>query len=261
MELKIKKTNTIKDLDSWFKYAEPKGVKSQWKEGRSAMEFARYMTEYKGKMPEAIHRYLESIDFKDKYTCLPEETTSFKGKDLGNGEGRHHDGLLVSKNYLIGIEAKVSESFDYSLQKKIAIAEKKNSDGGNNTRKRIVNSLKMIKPDFKEELLESKDVQKLMYQLISGTVGSIIEARERSIKKAAFLVIEFTGDVYKEKNYEEHVKKNQADYDAFLDFLELSNKPDEERYITLDNGDLRVYFNKIQVNISCVKSSYQYLSK
>ena len=87
------------------------------------MEFARYMTEYKGKMPEAIHRYLESIDFKDKYTCLPEETTSFKGKDLGTGEGRHHDGLLVSKNYLIGIEAKVSESFDYSLQKKIAIAE------------------------------------------------------------------------------------------------------------------------------------------
>ena len=261
MELKIKKTNPIKDLDSWFKYAEPKGGKSQWKEGRSAMEFARYMTEYKGKMPEAIHRYLESIDFKDKYTCLPEETTSFKGKDLGNGEGRHHDGLLVSKNYLIGIEAKVSESFDYSLQKKIAIAEKKNSDGGNNTRKRIVNSLKMIKPDFKEELLESKDVQKLMYQLISGTVGSIIEARERSIKKAAFLVIEFTGDVYKEKNYEEHVKKNQADYDAFLDFLELSNKPDEERYITLDNGDLRVYFNKIQVNISCVKSSYQYLIK
>ena len=36
-KLTIKKENTINDITTWLKYAEPEGGMSQWVEGRSAM--------------------------------------------------------------------------------------------------------------------------------------------------------------------------------------------------------------------------------
>ena len=253
MKLQIKKIVTINDIGTWFKYAEPEGGESQWKEGRSAMEFARYMTSSKEKMPDEIQHYLDGIGFKEEYTCYPEEVTSFD-KKYGTGSGRHHDGLLVSEQYLVGIEAKVSEAFDKPIKIKIKNALS-NADEGANMKTRIVESLKTIKPDFKEQDLDS--VGHLMYQLVSGTVGTIIEAQNRNKTRAAFLIIEFAGDVYKEKDYGKNVNNNQKAYDAFLAFLGLSDKTDKERYIQLDN--LKIWINKIKINIC--KGTYTYSEK
>ena len=252
MKLQIKKEVIINDISMWFKYAEPEGGESQWKEGRSAMEFARYMTASKGKMPVEIQNYLKRIGFSedDDFTCYPEEVTKYDCNTLGTGSGRHHDGLLVSKNYLIGIEAKVSEPFDEAIQNKIE-KSKSNKDKGENMKKRIVNSLKMFKPEFEEQSLDS--VGHLMYQLVSGTVGTIIEARNRKINNAAFLVMEFESE-HEEKDYKDDIMRNQEAYNAFLTFIGLLNKEDKERYIQLE--EMRIWFKKIKIKIS--KETYKY---
>ncbi len=254
MKLEIKKVSTIKDLGTWFKYAEPEGGESQWKEGRSAMEFARYMISSNNNLPREISLYLESIGFKNEdYICYPEEVTSFDNCDLGKGSGRHHDGLLVSESYLVGIEAKVSEPFDYPIYKKIENA-KNNSDGGYNMCTRMSKSLKLLKPDFNDDTLNS--VKSIMYQLISGSVGTIIESRNRKKSKAVFLIIEFDGDVEKETNYSAKIKNNQTAYDDFLTFLNLKDKDDKNRYIDVDGGTIRLWINKIRITIK--KDGYKY---
>ncbi len=254
MKLTIKKINVIEDLSTWFKYAEPEGGEKQWKEGRSAMEFARYMTSSEGNMPSEILSYLNLIGFTDEnYICYPEEVTPYDPKELGKGSGRHHDGLLVSKNYLVGIEAKVSESFDSSFQDKMSSA-KKNKDNGENMKKRLFNSIKMIKPDYNDSTLDS--AKHLMYQLVSGTVGTIIESKEKEISKAAFLIIEFVGDVEKETDYSKKIQANQKAYDEYLSFLSLDNKEDKDRYIDVDNGNIRLWINKIKITVK--KENYKY---
>ena len=79
-KLTIKKENTINDITTWLKYAEPEGGMSQWVEGRSAMEFARYMTSSNGSLPLELDAYLKSIGIKcGNFVCYPEEVTSFTG--------------------------------------------------------------------------------------------------------------------------------------------------------------------------------------
>ena len=217
------------------------------------MEFARYMVTPKGKMPKEIQSYLNKIGFgEEEYKCYPEKVTPFDYNEFGSGSGRHHDGLLVSKQHIVGIEAKVDEPFDEPIQKKIYKA-KYNKDQGENMKKRIVNSLKRIKPSFKEKDLDS--VGHLMYQLISGSVGTIIEAQNNDIINAAFLIIEFESDDNKEKDFEK-ITRNQEAYDAFLKFLNLSDKLDEERYIQFDEGGGKLWIKKIKIRIH--KEAYKY---
>lgn len=255
--LKIeKKAKLIDDVNKWFEYGEPKGGVKQWKIGRSAFEFARYMTSYGGAVPSAILQYLHSIGIRaDDFECEPERITPFNKKeiskycpewDLGSGEGRHHDGLMWStdKNCVIGIEAKVSESFDRAIKDKIKSA-KKNHDQGENTKRRILESIRIIKGE-KEQNKEwlKKD---LMYQLLSATIGTVIEAKKLGATNAVFLVIEFKGNVYKEKEYDKHVDKNRKDYDNYMKFFELEKKDDKDRNIEVD--DIKVWFKKLSINI------------
>lgn len=255
--LKIeKKAKLIDDVNKWFEYGEPKGGAKQWKIGRSAFEFARYMTSYGGTVPSAILQYLQSIGIQAyNFECEPERITSFSKKEISKlcpgwnlerGEGRHHDGLMWSTGYdcVIGIEAKVSEPFDRSIKDRIESA-KNNHDQGENTKKRILESIRIIKGE-KEQNKEwlKKD---LMYQLLSATIGTVIEAKKLGATNAVFLVIEFTGNVYKEKGYDKHVDKNRKDYDNYMKFLELEKKDDKDRNIEVD--DIKVWFKKLSINI------------
>lgn len=253
-KLTIKKENTINDITTWLKYAEPEGGMSQWVEGRSAMEFARYMTSSNGSLPLELDAYLKSIGIKcGNFVCYPEEVTSFTGYNLGSGSGRHHDGLLVCNEIVVGVEAKVSEPFDNSISYKMEHA-KKNHDKGENMRIRLYNSLKILKPSFDDQTLES--VPSLMYQLISGTVGTIIEARNRNVRKAAFIVIEFVGDVKQEKNYDDKVKENQKAFEDFIKFIGLTEKKDEECFIDVYEDSLRVWIKKLKIKVQ--KNEYSY---
>ncbi len=44
MKLKISKTNIIKTVDEWKQFAPPMDKDKHWKEGRSAMSLAQFVT-------------------------------------------------------------------------------------------------------------------------------------------------------------------------------------------------------------------------
>ena len=251
-----KGSRQISEVNEWFEYGEPKGGSNQWKIGRSAFEFARYMTSYGGTVPSAILQYLQSIGIQAyNFECEPERITSFSKKEISKlcpgwnlerGEGRHHDGLMWStgNDCVIGIEAKVSEPFDRSIKDRIESA-KNNHDQGENTKKRILESIRIIKGE-KEQNKEwlKKD---LMYQLLSATIGTVIEAKKLGATNAVFLVIEFTGNVCKEKNYDAKVDKNRKDFDNYMEFLGLGQEDDKGRNINIDG--INVWFKRLSINI------------
>lgn len=249
MILSIEKTNTISNLESWFTFASPEGGKSQWVDGRSAKEFARYMLHDKGKLPKELENYFKEIGFKmSNCKCLPETVTTFPS-EYGSGSGRHHDALLVSDQEVVGIEAKVSESFDLYIDEWLEKGES-NADQGENRRKRIKESFKLIAGrTFSDKDLKSEELKKIRYQLVSATVGTIIEA---SVAKACLLIIEFGGDVTNAK--EEDIERNARDYDNYLEFIGLKDRASKERYITVnhpkDGHEVKIWFNKIHIDIT-----------
>ena len=243
----IKKENVIiQDICTWRKYAEPKGGEQHWKDGRSAKEFARYMTQKTNVLPKAIEDYLKSIGVKGcDFICQPEHVTDYDKDKLGIGTGRHHDGLLIAKPIaVIGIEAKVSEPFDKRVKYKLKAAVKLNKDKGENRKKRIMGSIKLITGSDKVD-----EVGHLMYQLISMTTGTLIEAQKAGVKKAVVLIIEFVGDVYKEDGYENKVKVNADAYEDYLKFLKINDKNDIDRKIRTED-DIEIWFKKLTISIS-----------
>ena len=263
MKLNIFKQNPIYDLFTWFKYAEPEGGESQWKEGRSALEFARYMTYGKGNVPQEVETYLKSIGISgDECSCQPEYITPYEGYDLGKGGGRHHDAIIHTEDAVIGIEAKVSESFDKSISEKLSSATK-NSDSGKNMKKRIMSSIKLIKGvDYSDSVAE---VNHLMYQLISATVGTLIEADKANVNKAVVLVLEFVGDVdFGGNSYKNQMENNAKAFNDFISFLGIKdeeNAYDDKRKISCDiNGrTIDLWFKKMSISIS--KDDYSYSLK
>lgn len=252
MKLKIKKTNFISSIDSWYRFAPPERGDSQWVDGRSAKEFAKYMLSEAGKMPSEIEKYIKSLGWEcHDCDCFPEHVTNFL-LEYGTGSGRHHDALFVSKDWVVGVESKVSESFDSRIEDWLEKG-KKNKDGGKNRKARIKESLRLITGQaYSDKDIESEAILDLRYQLISATVGTILEAKNHNIRKAALLVVEFQGNVLKEKGYMKNINTNSKDYQSFLDFLQIGEKNDLERKIEVKidiDYTLSIWFKKIPINV------------
>ena len=205
MKINIQKTTEISSLDQWFNVAPPEGGSKQWKVGRSALEMARFALSKE--FPAIIERILKECGLKDtSFTCEPEALTSFE-HGMGTGGPRHHDLLMIGNNTVIGIEAKVSESFDRRI-------EEKRKDASDNMNLRLDSCL--------QYLYDNKPVnaEHLYYQLFSATIGSIIAAKsqkDKNIKNVISLVVVFVGNVDKEDGYDDHIREND---EAFKDFCE-----------------------------------------
>ena len=254
MKLKIEKTNEILTIENWFRFAPPKKGEPQWVDGRSAKEFARYMLSEDKKLPQAIVKYIKELNWKsDSCVCYPEYETPFPA-EFGQGEGRNHDALLVrADEWLIGIEAKVSEPFDKTIEEWLEDG-KKTKDKGENRWKRIRESIKLITgKEYDDAIKLPSEIKGLRYQLISATVGTILEAQKRNIHKASLLVIEFTGDVRKEKKYDDNKNTNDADFQNYLEFLNLNSKSQKEQKITVPIDNLTLWINKIEIKLTQVK--------
>lgn len=257
--LTIQKENTITGIDTWLKYAEPEGGESQWKEGRSAMEFARYMTA-SDNLPKEIHDYLNAIGIKDSnYRCSPEHLTTFP-PSFGRGGGRHHDGLLISKSAIVGIEAKVSEPFDKSVSVWINSGTGKGSKENRN--QRILEFLSLLKDQRLLSVDES--AKSLMYQLVSASVGTIIEAVNNGKDKAVVLVIEFTGDIDDNGDHDQYIKditRNEQDYEYFIKYLGISERTDLDRNIKVEYNSKKITVWYKKLTISVHKGGYSYSNK
>ena len=192
------KYHGITDLESWYKYAPPKGEAKQWKCTRSAMELARYITDNVGVLPDAIKKAIEITGEQSdqEFAWAAEYVTRL----VGRGEGRNHDMAIFGSDLFVGVEAKADEPFD-------KIATQWLKDGGANKRNRLNDLCKIA---FGEEYNE-EEFGEIRYQLLSAFGGTVREAVKRGKKKALLLVLVFSNG--KESV---HAAQNNIDFDAFI---------------------------------------------
>lgn len=201
MKIDIYKGQEINSIEEWGNYARPKSDK-HWKDGRSAKEMAKLALS--DDFRNIISTILKELSIHEtSYKCEPEAKTCF-GKGFGKGGPRNHDLLMIGNESVIGIEAKVSESFDKKVSEKSTA--------------RVDALIKFL---YGEEIDINKD--KLFYQLLTSSVGTIKEALNNGKKKAVVLFITFNGNVYKEKQYEKHIKINTEAFSYFSESLRLND--------------------------------------
>lgn len=194
--------NDIKSLDDWKEFASPKKEDIQWKDGRSAKELAKYMTEPKVHLPNEIEEILLELGCEQEsgFTGEPEKVTRLTGK----GEGRNHDLLLVQDNkWVVGIEAKADEPLGNLVSKELS------KDISDNKRNRI----ESLYNDVYGCYTCGVDVR---YQLLTATVGTLIEAKNLNASNAVLIIITFK----KEGDYNPNkVQANIKDINDFVSSL------------------------------------------
>lgn len=239
MKIKVeKKSRQINTVDDWKRYAPPMEVNKQWKKGRSAFCLASFVLS--DKFGAKIQELIESLGLScpAEFVCEPEAQTSFPVESMGERGPRNHDLLMVSDDLLIGIEAKVSESFADTI-KDWKEKGRQNKDGGKNRTKRLEGFCDILYGNNRPD-----NLNELRYQLFAATVGTILEAKERGIKKCMMLVLVFEGNVARESDYDNNVKKNDEDFGNFCNSLNLPNDGGK-----ITRGELQCWVKKITVSV------------
>ena len=225
MKLNPHEKNII-NYDDWKIECPPKKADKQWKPGRSAMELAKYMTEKFPNVPSEIENALKvlvpessNFDWDAEYvTPLP-----------GRGEGRNHDAILWNEDIVVTIEAKADEPLG-----NLIIDEMKGSSV--NKLCRISEMLKlMFKGNFKK-------YGELRYQLLTASVGTILEAQKQGCDIAVLLVLVFktNGNVTEEKLFKNHTDIEQ--------FFEATNAYEENGFMVIPNNtDVKLLFKEIVI--------------
>lgn len=180
------------------------GKEKHWKDGRSAKSLAQFMTDKH--QIKKLDNILTELGYntRGRILCTPEANTTLPG----TGNGRNHDLLMIGKDFVVGIEAKVSESFGNSISKELIGASE-------NKQKRIDTLAKEL---FGCEI--NADSEDLKYQLLTGVMGTFFEAIKNSKQNALFLVIVFTDSITsKDANA---VVSNNQDFEDFCKYIGLS---------------------------------------
>ena len=248
MKIEIKKTIKITNEDDWFKVAPPKGGEKQWKNGRSARLIAQYTTNQTSDFKQLIEKILHECGLeKQNFNCEPEASASL-GTGFGGGGSRNHDLLMIGKDCVIGVEAKVSESFDKEIQE-----VKSESESRKHRVEKLIEFLVREKSDDK--------INKLGYQLFTATRGTICSAEKSGVLNAVFLVIVFTGAINKEKepDYDVRCNKNNKDFKAFLECINADENGLIEREV---NGvQIKCWIKKAEVDVKKVNGNYTFRLK
>lgn len=221
MKLEISKTNVIKTVDQWLQFAPPMGKEKHWKDDRSAKSLAQFMTDTN--QVKKLEKELKTLgyDTRGVISCTPEANTVLPG----TGNGRNHDLLMIGKDFVIGIEAKVSESFGKTISKEL--------EGASDNKQYRIDTL--AKELFGCEV--NVDYKDLKYQLLTGVMGTLLEAIKNAKTKALFLILVFTDGITPK---DEHaVKANDKDYEDFCKYLGLG----------IDGGTIK----KLNVDITIKK--------
>ena len=145
---------------------------------------------------------------------------------------------MIGNDTVIGIEAKVSEPYDKKIKdKRIGATD--------NMNKRLDSCISYLLGQNKSE-----EVEQLYYQLFSATIGTILEAKRRTKKKAVVLFLTFTGNVSMESNYINNMKVNNEAFKKFCEALCLGDKGGVLTNIPgLDKEHIEVWIKSVEVNI------------
>ena len=219
-----KHPNNIIDHESWYNVCPPKKGEKQWADGRSAKELAKYMTKNLPSVPAEIENAIKTIvPAKAEFEWDAEYVTNLPGI----GEGRNHDAILFNKDIVITIEAKADETLGNLIEEEIKTASV-------NKLYRISSLLEYI---FKGGF---KDYQNLRYQLLTASVGTILEAQKKNCKTAVLIVLVFKSNG---KVTEEKVTANHKDVEAFLNATKAYKE--NGLYVIPNNTDIKLYFKEI----------------
>ena len=229
MKIKISKNNNIiTTVEEWYQFAPPKAKGKHWKDGRSAKSLAQFMTDKNQvKKLEDILVELE-YDTNGVISCTPEANTVLPCK----GNGRNHDLLMIGEDFVVGIEAKVSESFGEEISTEL-IEASDNKKGRIDT---LANKL------FGCKINEVKDGLELRYQLLTGVYGTLLEAENNKKSKALFLVIVFTDGITRED--ENAVNRNNDDFKNFCKCINLS-----EEGGTICKSNVALTIKKVEISL------------
>ena len=235
--MKLLNNGTIA-IDDWFREFPPMGGLKQWKDGRSAKELARYITSAIPDVPSEIEFILSDFVPSDaSFEWAAEYVTDFASHDLGRGEGRNHDAMMVNDEIFVGIEGKADESLGSQY---VGTALEGASD---NKKYRINGMIKMLYGNSPEN---HKDVR---YQLVTAASATLLEAKIRGLSKAMLMVIVF------KKNgcySEEKVANNEKDIKFFLSHSKAIQR---EKYWSIptvygqENG-IDLYFSEIVIELN-----------
>ena len=229
MKIKISKNNNIiTTVEEWYQFAPPKAKGKHWKDGRSAKSLAQFMTD-KNQVKKLEDILVElKYDTNGVISCTPEANTVLPCK----GNGRNHDLLMIGEDFVVGIEAKVSESFGEEISTELIEA----SDNKKGRIDKLANEL------FGCKINEVKDGLELRYQLLTGVYGTLLEAENNKKSKALFLVIVFTDGITRED--ENAVNRNNDDFKNFCKCINLS-----EEGGTICKSNVALTIKKVEISL------------
>lgn len=208
-------TNEVLNCEDWPR---PKKA-NQWKDGRSAKEFAKaWFRGNKLSPPEELLDLLSSeLNGLELIKGIPELVTDLPVK----GEGRNHDMWLLGKkedeNVTICIEAKTDEPFgNYTVGEYYKKAIERISKGEKTgVAKRIDELIKIVESDL-------DTWAGIQYQLLTALSGTIRQAKKHDNSNlAVFIVYVLETDL----TDGDKLKKNNDDYKEFLRVIGID--PDE----------------------------------
>ena len=214
----------ITDPQSWKQFCPPKKGDLQWRDGRSAKELATYMTKQFPAIPAEIELTLQPlVSSTAQFDWDAEYVTPLPGK----GEGRNHDAILYNDDIVVTIEAKADETLGNLIDEERQHAS--------------VNKLHRISA-LLNTLFDGgfKSYSQLRYQLLTASVGSILEAEKRNVTTAVMLVLVFktNGNVMEEK-----LSANHQDIE---NFLVATNAYEENGFHVIpNNSNVKLYFKEI----------------
>ena len=229
MKIKISKNNNIiTTVEEWYQFAPPKAKGKHWKDGRSAKSLAQFMTDKN--QVKKLEDILVELEYNTKgvISCTPEANTVLPCK----GNGRNHDLLMIGEDFVVGIEAKVSEPFGEEISTELIEA----SDNKKGRIDKLANEL------FGCKINEVKDGLELRYHLLTGVYGTLLEAENNKKSKALFLVVVFTDGLTSED--ENAVNRNNDDFKNFCQQIGLSA---EGGTICKSNVDLTIM--KVEISL------------
>lgn len=216
----------IIDCQSWFKTRPPKKGNAQWVDGRSAKELANYITKHLPSVPKEIENAVKPLVSQNtKFDWDAEYVTALPGQ----GEGRNHDAILFDDDIVITIEAKADEPLGNLIKDEM----QKSSVN------KLVRISALLNYIFKGNFAEYKN---LRYQLLTASVGTILEAQKRNVSKAVLLILVFktNGNISDKKLTENHQN--------IIDFLKATDAYDENGLMVIPNNtDVKLYFKEIVV--------------
>ena len=214
----------IVNVESWKQVKPPKKGDLQWRDGRSAKELAKYMTNAFPIIPAEIENILQNfVSVNATFDWDAEYVTPLPKK----GEGRNHDAILYNDDILVTVEAKADETLGKLI--------------GEEMQKASINKLSRISM-LLEYLFEDgfNQYHNLRYQLLTAAVGTILEAKRKNIDTAVMLVLVFktNGDITEEK-----IASNHKDIE---NFFAATNAIDENGLKLIPNkANINLYFKEI----------------